>query len=215
MLYFGPKRDYKFVLATFGLEQHYLQTYGQFLSFVALHHLDTFPPDRLSPDEKAQFVGLSERYRAERDAINRLQARMTQVADRYDGPDVTSYFLDTTAPPDYSRNRPSLFNAEDNNVWKDGRQRLIGHIQLAKDEDFKKLCNPLNWIYLPLRSVFRVPMEVLHFSGTAFGKFWEKLAEGLAMLVMLAIVLFVLFWFFGVPSDALREIIIKRLVGGK
>ncbi len=56
-------------------------------------------------------------------------------------------------------------------------------------------------------------MELLHLSGTAFGKFFDKLGEYMAGLVALGIVLFILFWFFGVPSDQLRDIIIHKLGG--
>jgi hypothetical protein len=203
VLYFAPKRDRIFVLATFELEKRYLATYLECRSIIERYQLHAFPLDVLPDATRIEYIELGNKYRSERDSINRLQPRMAQIAERYGGPDVTSYFLDTTTMPDYSRNRSSVFTGEDNNVWKDGTAQLIGHIQLAEDEDFKKLRNPLNWIYLPLRTVLRVPMHLLQLSGTTFGKFWDKLAELMAGLLVLAMILFILFWFFGVPSDTL------------
>jgi hypothetical protein len=215
MLYLTPKSEYKHVLGLFVAETRYLETYMTMLRFIEANQLHTFPPNVLPQPKQEEYVQLIQQYRSQRDAINRSLPLASQIADKYGAGDVTSYFLEATEFPDYSVVRPRFFAKEDDTLWQDSVHRLLGYIELARKNDIKTLLNPINWVYLPLRSLLRLPTSLLGITGTVVGKFWDKAVELLAMFLMLVVILFVLYWFFGVPSDKIRDIIIKRLEGGK
>jgi hypothetical protein len=214
MLFFTPRADEKLVNEVFKLEGGFLQTYHELLAFIERNQLHTFPFDALSPEKKEEFVALSNRYRSQRDVISRLLPRMEQIADRYGGSDITPYFLEWTETPDYNERRQRFFGPPDARLWQDGMQQLLGRIDIRRSEDSKKLWNPLNWFYLPIRALLIKLMGLFSLSGGPVSRFWGKFAELLAGVAALALILFVLFWCFGVPSDKIRDILIKRLEGG-
>jgi hypothetical protein len=215
MLYFTARADESELTALMTSETELLETYMAVCRFINQNQLHTFPIDVLPPAKLQEYISLSEQYRSQRNIINRRIPIAARISKRYGVADVTPTFLEATTLPDYGDGHPNVFGKSDYDLWQDCMQQMLGHIELAKKQEFRRLCNPFNWFYLPLLRLFRAPMELIGKSGTAFGKFWETLSSLLAGVAVLALILFILFWFFGVPSDRIRDILMKRLEGGK
>jgi hypothetical protein len=211
MLYFTAKDDCGYIEAQLVFQKTYLDGYYASVNFVQQNQLWIVPIDRLSTQRQMEAESIAQTYHSKRNFVTSSLPRMAQIADRYESPDLTSYLLSTTEMPDYNGNRPRFFVGEDFNVWNDGMQRLLGAVQLRKVEEWRKIRNPINWPALVVSMLLYLPVSIVKSFGIKTGKFWDTFTDMTAKVIVMAIILFVGYYYFGVTKPEIKSTILKYI----
>lgn len=211
MSYFSAKRDYGYVTGIIAYQNTYLKAYHQLVEFMEQNQMWLVPIGRLDQKMREEVLGLNDAYQTKRNFLTHSLPKLEQIADRCEAADYTQYLLQSTQTPDYSRARPSFFGKEDFVVWNDGMQKFLGHIQVVKDAEKKKLYNPVNWIALLLSWVLYIPIQTFKGFGFKPGKFWNTLTEQVAKILVYAALLGVGLYYFGFSKTDVGNAIRKYI----